>query len=215
MKIVKFGFSLFGIITYVVVDISTGKCAITDPGMIDPEEENAIADFIDRNGYEVTHLINTHLHIDHVAGNRFTTDRFHVPVLAHPDDKILGACIDQQAAQFGICGKINNVSITTYLHDGDTINIGDGRLEVLHVPGHSQGSIALYDRDGGYVITGDALFAGSIGRTDLPGGDYPQLINSIRSKLMELPDSTVVYPGHGPATTIGAERQSNPFLRQV
>ena len=107
------------------------------------------------------------------------------------------------------------MSITTYLHDGDTINIGDGRLEVLHVPGHSQGSIALYDRDGGYVITGDALFAGSIGRTDLPGGDYPQLINSIRNKLLELPDSTVVYPGHGPATTIGAERQSNPFLRQV
>ncbi len=183
MKIVKFGFALFGINTYVVVDTSTGKCAIIDPGMIDQEEENAIADFINRNGYEVTHLINTHLHIDHVAGNSFTTDRFHVPVLAHPDDKILGACIDQQAAQFGICGKINNVS--------------------------------MYDRDGGYVITGDALFAGSIGRTDLPGGDYPQLINSIRNKLLELPDSTVVYPGHGPATTIGAERQNNPFLRQV
>lgn len=213
MKIVKFGFSLFGINTYVVVDPSTGKCAIVDPGMIDPEEENALADYIERNEYQVTHVINTHLHIDHVAGNHFAIERFHVPVLAHQDDESLGERIDLQAAQFGMSEKIDNVTISTYLHDGDTIEIGEGRLEVLHVPGHSQGSVVLYDREGGFVIVGDALFAGSIGRTDLPGGSYPQLINSIKSKLMSLPDSTVVYPGHGPATTIGIERRSNPFLR--
>lgn len=213
MKIVKFGFSLFGINTYVVVDPSTGKCAIVDPGMIDPEEENALADYIERNEYQVTHVINTHLHIDHVAGNHFAIERFHVPVLAHQDDESLGERIDLQAAQFGMSEKIDNVTISTYLHDGDTIEIGEGRLEVLHVPGHSQGSVVLYDREGGFVIVGDALFAGSIGRTDLPGGSYPQLIDSIKSKLMSLPDSTVVYPGHGPATTIGIERLSNPFLR--
>ncbi len=213
MKIIKFGFSLFGINTYVVVDPSTGKCAIVDPGMIDPEEENALADYIERNEYQVTHVINTHLHIDHVAGNHFAIERFHVPVLAHQDDESLGERIDLQAAQFGMSEKIDNVTISTYLHDGDTIEIGEGRLEVLHVPGHSQGSVALYDREGGVVIVGDALFAGSIGRTDLSGGSYPQLIDSIKSKLMSLPDSTVVYPGHGPATTIGIERQSNPFLR--
>lgn len=213
MKIIKFGFSLFGINTYVVVDPSTGKCAIVDPGMIDPEEENALADYIERNEYQVTHVINTHLHIDHVAGNHFAIERFHVPVLAHQDDESLGERIDLQAAQFGMSEKIDNVTISTYLHDGDTIEIGEGRLEVLHVPGHSQGSVALYDREGGFVIVGDALFAGSIGRTDLSGGSYPQLIDSIKSKLMSLPDSTVVYPGHGPATTIGIERQSNPFLR--
>lgn len=213
MKIVKFGFSLFGINTYVVVDPTTGKCAIVDPGMIDPEEENALADYIERNEYQVTHVINTHLHIDHVAGNHFAIERFHAPVLAHQDDESLGERIDLQAAQFGMSEKIDNVTISTYLHDGDTIEIGEGRLEVLHVPGHSQGSVALYDREGGFVIVGDALFAGSIGRTDLPGGSYPQLIDSIKSKLMSLPDSTVVYPGHGPATTIGIERRSNPFLR--
>ena len=213
MKIVKFGFSLFGINTYVVVDPTTGKCAIVDPGMIDPEEENALADYIERNEYQVTHVINTHLHIDHVAGNHFAIERFHVPVLAHKDDESLGARIDLQAAEFGMSEKIDNVTISTYMHEGDTIEIGEGRLEVLHVPGHSQGSVALYDREGGYVIVGDALFAGSIGRTDLPGGSYTQLIDSIKSKLMSLPDSTVVYPGHGPATTIGIERQSNPFLR--
>lgn len=213
MKIVKFGFSLFGINTYVVVDPTTGKCAIVDPGMIDPEEENALADYIKRNEYQVTHVINTHLHIDHVAGNHFAIERFHVRVLAHQDDESLGERIDLQAAQFGMSEKIDNVTISTYLHDGDTIEIGEGRLEVLHVPGHSQGSVALYDREGGYVIVGDALFSGSIGRTDLPGGSYPQLIDSIKSKLMSLPDSTVLYPGHGPATTIGIERHSNPFLR--
>lgn len=213
MKIVKFGFSLFGINTYVVVDPTTGKCAIVDPGMIDPEEENALADYIKRNEYQVTHVINTHLHIDHVAGNHFAIERFHVPVLAHQDDESLGERIDLQVAQFGMSEKIDNVTISTYLHEGDTIEIGEGRLEVLHVPGHSQGSVALYDRKGGFVIVGDALFAGSIGRTDLPGGSYPQLIDSIKSKLMSLPDSTVVYPGHGHATTIGIERQSNPFLR--
>lgn len=213
MKIVKFGFSLFGINTYVVVDPTTGKCAIVDPGMIDPEEENALANYIERNEYQVTHVINTHLHIDHVAGNHFAIERFHVPVMAHQDDESLGERIDLQTAQFGMSEKIDNVTISTYLHDGDTIEIGEGHLEVLHVPGHSQGSVALYDREGGFVIVGDALFAGSIGRTDLPGGSYPQLIDSIKSKLMSLPDSTVVYPGHGPATTIGIECQSNPFLR--
>ena len=104
------------------------------------------------------------------------------------------------------------IEVSEYIKAGDKIKIGNGELEVLAVPGHSKGSIALYDRAGGYIITGDALFKGSIGRTDLPGGDYKELISSIENELLSLPDSTVILPGHGPSSTIGEEKQSNPFL---
>lgn len=213
MKVVKFEFSLFGINTYVVYDPATNKCAIIDPGMINAEEEQAMIRFVEKNGLEVTHIINTHLHIDHAAGNKFAAETFKAPVLAHKSDEQLGERMWMQAAAFGIAEKIDNVSITSYLVDGEKIRIGNGELEVIHVPGHSKGSIALYDREGGYVIAGDALFAGSIGRTDLPGGDMNELLTSIRERLFTLPDETIVYSGHGPATKIGLEKTSNPFFK--
>lgn len=213
MKLVKFGFSLFGINTYVVVDEATKKCAVVDPGMIEPEEENALVNYIERNGLTVTHVINTHLHVDHAVGDKFVADKFKVPVLGHKSDETLGARMQQQAMMFGMREKLDAVSLTSYLEDGDKVKVGEGELDVLHVPGHSPGSIALYDPEGKYVIVGDALFDGSIGRTDLPGGDFRTLINSIRSKLLTLPDDTTVYSGHGPATTIGREKKYNPYLR--
>lgn len=213
MKLVKFGFSLFGINTYVVVDEATKKCAVVDPGMIEPEEENALVNYIERNGLTVTQVINTHLHVDHAVGDKFVADKFKVPVLGHKSDETLGARMQQQAMMFGMREKLDAVSLTSYLEDGDKVKVGEGELDVLHVPGHSPGSIALYDPEGKYVIVGDALFDGSIGRTDLPGGDFGTLINSIRSKLLTLPDDTTVYPGHGPATTIGREKKYNPYLR--
>lgn len=213
MKLVKFGFSLFGINTYVVVDEATKKCAVVDPGMIEPGEENALVNYIERNGLTVTHVINTHLHVDHAVGDKFVADKFKVPVLGHKSDETLGARMQQQAMMFGMREKLDAVSLTSYLEDGDKVKVGEGELDVLHVPGHSPGSIALYDPEGKYVIVGDALFDGSIGRTDLPGGDFGTLINSIRSKLLTLPDDTTVYPGHGPATTIGREKKYNPYLR--
>lgn len=212
MNIAKFEFSLFGINTYVVFDPVQKKAAIIDPGMINAEEEQALTRFIERNDLEVTHIINTHLHIDHAVGVAFAKTHFGAPQLGHRDDAFLGERLRQQAASFGINEKVENVAIDQFLEPGDTIRIGDGELEVLHVPGHSPGSIALYDRAGGFVITGDALFSGSVGRTDLPGGDGEQLIKAIRQQLLPLPDATVVYPGHGPATTIGRERAANPFL---
>lgn len=212
MKVVKFEFSLFGINTFIVYDPSTLNCAIIDPGMINSEEENAMEDFIRRNNLKVTHIINTHLHVDHAAGNKFSTETFKTPVFAHREDEFLGERLEMQAAAFGISEKIDNVSITSYLSDGEIINIGNGQLEVLHVPGHSPGSIALYDKEGKYVIAGDTLFAGSIGRTDLPGGNMKQLLTAIREKLFALPDETIVYSGHGPETTIGIEKNENPFF---
>lgn len=213
MKIAKFEFSLFGINTYVVYDPITKGCAIIDPGMISEEEEKALTGFIDRNELNVTHIIDTHLHVDHAVGVGFAKKKFNVPLFAHKSDEILGKRVKQQAQMFGISEQVEDISINSYLEDGDVIRIGDGELKVLHVPGHSPGSVALYDEKDGFVITGDALFNGSIGRTDLPGGDFATLITSIKDKLLTLPDDTVVYPGHGPATTIGAEKRYNQFLR--
>ena len=213
MKIAKFEFSLFGINTYVVYDPETRKCAIIDPGMIDGEEEEALEGFITRNNLEVTNIIDTHLHVDHAVGVSFAKRRYKVPFMAHKSDEPLGTRLREQAKMFGIREKVDDVFIDTYLEPGDIIRIGKGELKVLHVPGHSPGSVALYDEKDGFVITGDALFCGSIGRTDLPGGDSRTLIESIRKNLLTLPDSTLVYPGHGPATTIGQEKRTNPFLR--
>lgn len=212
MKVIQFQFALFGINTYLVVDPDTLKCAIIDPGMMDSEEEEVLDKYIKRNNLEVTKIINTHLHIDHVAGINFSKDTYNVPVLGNKEDEPLGQHVGEQAAMFGLPGQLEPVALNHYLNDGDVIKIGNGTLTVIHVPGHSPGSIALYDKADGFVITGDALFQGSIGRTDLPGGSMPQLVKSIKEKLLPLPDDTVVYPGHGPATTIGSERRYNPFL---
>ena len=124
----------------------------------------------------------------------------------------LGERMKEQAMMFGIDRDFSGVDISSYLTDGEIIKIGNGELEVICVPGHSPGSVALYDKADGFVIVGDALFQGSIGRTDLPGGDYRTLIGSITKRLLTLPDDTVVYPGHGAPTTIGEEKRSNPYL---
>lgn len=213
MKIAKFEFSLFGINTYVVYDPESRECVIVDPGMYDASEEEALKRFIERENLTVTNIIDTHLHIDHAIGVGYAGKEFGVPLAAHRGDEFMGKDLGTQAREFGFRREVDNVTIDIYLEDGDEIRVGQGALKVIHVPGHSPGSIALYDAPDHFVITGDALFSGSIGRTDLPGGDMGTLLDSIQSKLMALPDDTTVYPGHGPATTIGRERRSNPFLR--
>lgn len=212
MQVAIFQLSLFGINTYLIFDPDTKDCAIIDPGMSNPEEEKAIENFISQKGLKLQHIINTHLHIDHVAGIPFLQKKYGAPVLAHEGDKFLGQGLAQQARMFGLDLPLEDIEISQYIKAGDKIKIGNGELEVISVPGHSKGSIALYDRQGGYLISGDALFKGSIGRTDLPGGNYNELIESIESELLSLPDETIVFPGHGPSSTIGDEKQSNPFL---
>lgn len=213
MKIVRFGFSLFGINTYLVYDEKSRECAIIDPGMIDSEEEEALSGYIKQNNLKVTHLINTHLHIDHAIGDKYVSDAYGVTPEAHNADLPLGKRLQDHAKQFGMMTRVADLDKTISLSDEDIIRIGEGELRVLHVPGHSPGGIALYDAADGFVIVGDSLFSGSIGRTDLPGGDYATLIKAVKEQLLTLPLETVVYPGHGPATTIGEEISSNPFLK--
>jgi len=213
MKVAAFQFCLFGINTYVVYDPDTLECAIVDPGMIIRKEEEALDNFIVNNHLIVTQVINTHLHLDHAAADNLMKERYNIPLKAHSLDIPLGERLQQQAMMFGIDRDFSNVKISHCLANNEKIKIGNGELEVICVPGHSPGSVALYDKADGFVIVGDALFNGSIGRTDLPGGDFDTLVSSIKSRLFTLPDNTVVYPGHGGSTTIGAEKHMNPYLK--
>ena len=203
---------MFGINTYVVYDPEEKEAAIIDPGMSRKQEFDALENFIGREGLKVTHLINTHLHIDHAIADNWVKAKYGVPVEAHADDAMLGERIKQQAQMFGVQAEDVAVEIDRPLKEGDIIKIGSGELNVVHVPGHSPGSICLYDEADGFVIVGDALFQGSIGRTDLPGGNHRQLVDAIKNKLLTLPKETMVLSGHGDATTIGREWESNPYL---
>lgn len=203
---------MFGINTYVVYDPEEKEAAIIDPGMSRKQEFDALENFIGREGLKVTHLINTHLHIDHAIADNWVKAKYGVPVEAHADDAMLGERIKQQAQMFGVQAEDVAVEIDRPLKEGDIIKIGSGELKVVHVPGHSPGSICLYDEADGFVIVGDALFQGSIGRTDLPGGNHRQLVDAIKNKLLTLPKETMVLSGHGDATTIGREWESNPYL---
>lgn len=214
MKIKTLEFNPFGVNTYIVWNKDTLEAAVVDPGMSNQNECFRFKQFVEIERLQITKLINTHLHIDHTLGNEFVEATYGVSLMAHSDDAPLGAMRAQQAAMFNLRGVATDaVQIGTEIKAGDKIYLGDEHLEVLEVPGHSPGSIALYSPADGFVITGDALFRGSVGRTDLPGGNHSTLINSIKTHLMTLPSDTVVYPGHGPATIIGQEAKTNPFIR--
>lgn len=215
LKVAIFQFQLFGINTYVVWDPEQRECAVIDPGIIDDGERAALKRFIEREKLTVTHLINTHLHIDHAIGNKAVGEDYGVKLEAHPDDAFLGKMLPAQSAAFSLGVRADEAEVNIPLKEGDIVRVGSGELEVIHVPGHSPGHIALYcsDAQPPFLIAGDVLFQRSIGRTDLPGGDFSTLISSIKDKLFKLPDDTVVYPGHGPATTIGEEKRENPYLR--
>lgn len=212
LKIKQFVFSPFGECTYLVIDEATLDAIVVDPGMADPDELKRFDDFITENHINIKEIVNTHLHIDHCFGANYVKDKYGVPVAAHINDATLGDNIAGQARMFGIRGEYANVMIDAPLAEGDTVTIGAEKLEVIHTPGHTQGGICLYSPTGKFLLSGDTLFKGTIGRTDHPGGNHEQLVESLNNKLLNaLPDDTLVLPGHGPATTIGQEKKSNPF----
>lgn len=213
MKVATFPLLLFGVNCYVVYDSESKEAAIIDPGIVDNREIDEIDNFLRSHSLKVVAIINTHLHIDHALANKGMSLKYNAPVIAHIKDKPLGEGLMEQVKRFHLPFKLEGDGVTHYLKDGENIKIGDDELQVLHVPGHSPGGIALYDPKGKFVISGDSLFDGSIGRTDLPGGDLGRLLESIKKKFYTLPDDTVVYPGHGPATTIGKEKQHNPYVK--
>lgn len=213
MKITPFEFNLFGELTYVMWDGHSGQAAIIDPGMSNPSEESVLSAFIAQHHLTVRYMLFTHLHIDHTFGSEFVKSTYGVGVTAHEADIPLGLARDNQARMFHLpVGTLPPLTVDHPVSHGDELMLGSEKIIVLHVPGHSLGSVAYYCPQSGFVVTGDALFQGSIGRTDLPGGNHSQLIRSITDRLLTLPESTVVYPGHGPATTIGREMRMNPYI---
>lgn len=213
MKVSRFIFNMFGVNTYVVWDPETREAVVIDPGMTDAREREALDDFFKRNGLHPTQLVNTHMHLDHIFGDAWVRDKYGLAVKAGAEDEFLGLSLKDAIAQYHLPVRAENTGIDVALKDGDTVMVGNEPLEVIAVPGHSPGSIALYSKEGGFVITGDALFKGSIGRTDLPRGDFRTLVNSVKSRLLTLPPETVVLPGHGDETTVGDELRTNPFVR--
>jgi glyoxylase-like metal-dependent hydrolase (beta-lactamase superfamily II) len=181
---------------FLVGDTETQEAVVIDPGFDSSAEAKTILKEIESNRFRVKFIINTHGHPDHTGGNKPLKEATKAPILIHENDAQL----------------LRNPSADKTMHEGDLIELGEVKLRVLHTPGHSRGSIALLAADA--VFSGDTLFAGGIGRYDLPGGSLEEIMNSIKNKLLILPDHLKVYPGHGPTTTIGEERRSNPFLQE-
>ncbi|WP_332456662.1 MBL fold metallo-hydrolase [Petrimonas sp.] len=212
MKIKIFEFNPLGVNTYVLYD-RTGECIVVDASSFFPDENELLLNFILDNNLVVKHIINTHLHFDHIFGVNFLASQFGLKLLVHRDDVVLLENLPQQLQLFGFNTNVDyRPEIGGFLAEDDTISFGEQQLRVLHVPGHSPGSIVLYNEKKELALAGDVLFNGSIGRTDLLGGNFEQLTEGIRTKLFTLPDDTEVYPGHGPKTTIGQEKRYNPFV---
>lgn len=210
VKIKQFTFGPFQENTFVLHDES-GECVIIDPGCYNNTEQQILKKFIEENKLKPLLLLNTHCHVDHVAGNAFVYDTWKLlPVIHREDLKILQS---QEAvcATYGLDCDVSPLP-EKYMDDGEIISFGNTQLKVLFTPGHAPGHVVFYNEPAKFVINGDVLFNGSIGRTDLPFGDFATLEHSIKTKMYSLPEETVVYCGHGPATTIGNEKYSNPFV---
>lgn len=210
IKIQPFVFNAFQVNTYVLSD-ETGECIIVDAACYTQKEKDSIDQYITSNHLRPVKLINTHCHVDHVLGMKHVVSKYKTTVEANEADVPLLSDAKNHGVIFGFDVEEPPV-VTEYLTEGKDVTFGNSTLKSFHVPGHSPGSIAFYNPEQKFVITGDVLFKGSIGRTDLPGGDYDQLMQSIYKKLMTLPPETEVFPGHGPSTTIHEEALSNPFL---
>jgi hydroxyacylglutathione hydrolase len=192
---------------YVIGDEETGTGALVDPG----DEATRIALAVEQSGLEISQIIITHAHIDHVGAVAALVDEYACPVLMHAEAEPMLRQLPAQAMMMGLrFGKVPTVD--RHIEDEEVLEVGGLRLKSLYTPGHAPGHLAFYLADEGLVLSGDALFAGSIGRTDLFGGDMDLLMRSINERLLTLPDETRVLPGHGPETTIGEERANNPFL---
>lgn len=188
------------------------QCCIIDPGCYFPEEKAKLKKFIDENTLQPVLLLNTHCHLDHVFGNKFVHDTWGLLLHIHEKEKTM-LDLAPASGEMWQMPFDNYVAELVFIKEDSVIKIGEDELSVRFAPGHSPGHVCFYDEADGFAISGDVLFNGSIGRTDLPGGDFNTLINSIQTQLFTLPDDTKIYCGHGPMTTIALEKMNNPFVK--
>lgn len=211
LKIHSFTFNPFQENTYLISN-ENNECLIVDPGMNSLEEAKEITSYIEQNQLKPIKITNTHTHLDHILGVDYLKQKYNIPFGIHELEKPVLSGAVGSAMLFGFDFK-EAPKVDFYIDHDTAFSFGSQKLEVRLVPGHSPGSIIFYSPENKFAISGDALFNGSIGRSDLPGGDAPTLIKSIQAQLYTLPDDTVIYSGHGPSTTIGQEKRSNPFVR--
>jgi glyoxylase-like metal-dependent hydrolase (beta-lactamase superfamily II) len=210
LKIETHVFNAFQVNTYLIIN-EQGDCLVIDPAFYSPEEIRTFDHYVASKELRIIGQVNTHCHVDHVLGVRHMQTRYKCPLRAHQDEANLLNNAPLMGEIYGL--QLEPLSgIDQAIQEGELIFIGQDSLQSILVPGHSPGSLSFYSPDAGFVLTGDALFQGSIGRTDLPGGDYDTLISSIKNKLLSLPGETRVFPGHGDPSTIGEEALNNPFL---
>jgi len=205
-----FTFNAFQENTYLVYD-DKGEAIIFDPGNSNNTENSLVKNFIEEKKLCLSRLILTHAHLDHVLGNRFISDNYGLLPEVNENDLFLIEGMMQTANMYGVPAEESPMP-EKFIHEGDKIKLGEYTFDCLHTPGHSPGSICFYNAQNKFAIVGDVLFYGSIGRTDLPRGNHEDLLNSIREKLFILPDDVKIYSGHGPSTTIGFEKNNNPFF---
>lgn len=215
MLVVKpFVFNLFSENTFVIWDESSKESAVIDPGCSNPDEENKLESYVTENGLNVKFLINTHCHIDHILGCAFIKGKFNAKFYIPEKDLFLLESAGLQASAFNI--SIGNMPKPDYfLSESTRLMLGRSQISFLYTPGHTPGEYCVYFPAEAFCITGDVLFKNSIGRTDLWGGDYDTLLDSIHAKLFSLPDNVVIYPGHGESSKIGLEKSENPFLKEL
>lgn len=211
MKIKLFEFNPFPVNSYLLFD-DTKHAALIDAGMWTEKEEEELVRYIEEHELTLSCLLNTHMHFDHCMDNAFIYQKYGLSTAANAKDAFFVQNLALQASQFNIKLPRDPQEIGTYVNEGDEIHFGNTTLKALHVPGHSPGSIVYYCEKEAVMFSGDVIFKGSVGRADLPGGDFYTLIKGIKEKLLPLPDKTVIYPGHGPKTTIGEEKRSNMYL---
>ncbi|NGM62337.1 MBL fold metallo-hydrolase [Sphingobacterium sp. SGG-5] len=212
IQIKTFVFNPYQENTYVLYDELSRESIIVDPGMHLPVEEERLAAFIKEKALKPIALYNTHCHIDHVLGNRYVFDRWGLKPQFHEGEVPILVSVQNYAPQMGFRYEVSPIP-DSFIEEGQTISLGAHTLTAILAPGHSPAHLCYYAEADGFLIGGDVLFRNSIGRTDLPGGDHDTLLDSIRHKIYTLPDETLVYPGHGPTTTVGEEKKNNPFVR--
>lgn len=211
LHVKSFAFNPFSENTYIIYN-DEKEAFLIDPGNMPEAETETLHNFIKIHGLSITNILLTHAHIDHIIGLQWAYDTFNVPVLIHSDEMEILERASFTAKNYGFFFPAFRGEIQ-HIKEGDQLNLGLDIIEIYDVPGHSPGSVAFFNQNNGFVVSGDALFMMSIGRTDLYKGDYDQLISNIKSKLLTLPENTKVYSGHGEPTTIGFEKEHNPFLK--
>lgn len=210
INIKKFTFNPYQENTYILFD-ETGDCVIIDPGMYDGAEQNQLVNFVKETNLKPVLLLNTHCHIDHVLGNKFVFDQWGLKPQFHKGELFVLQSVASYAPQMGMHYELSPEP-EVFLEETGKINFGQSELTLVFAPGHSPAHLCFFAKNENFLIGGDVLFYRSIGRTDLPGGNYQQLIDSIKNNVFQLPDDCEVFPGHGPSTTIGFEKINNPFL---